>query len=392
MHIARDHDIVYVDPTGVQHIAHTADPHVLIKRVNRHLTVFKPVVLPGGKTKTKVISLNDALVLRDLERLLNRMDMGPPILITNTPLADRIASDFPWHHVVYDIIDDYIQTSWAPADAPERERRLLRRADCVFCGTYSLFEKKRGIRPDIEYIPCGVETGHFMKATDPETPVPDDIARLPKPIAGYFGAVNERIDADLLVYLAESLPDVSIVLIGPVFADFKLSDFDTRWASVLPGPDSPGFRLKHKPDNLHFLGLRSYDVLPNYLKAFDVCLLPYVLNDVTRDIHPVKVLEYLAPGKPVVATPIPDIVRFYDGIVAIAGSPREFAEKTERLLKFDLPGDRRKRMDFAQPKTWENMAERMLDRIYALEIPGWDPARKSAQGQSVPHQRSRDSS
>ncbi len=361
-----DFPLLYVDPVGFQHLLAANEIPKILTPVNQHLTVYRPIVLPGGKTTPIITTLNDAMILKELTRKLQRMNYDRPILITNTPLADRIAQDYPWRAVVYDVIDDFVKASWAPPDAEEREQRLFQRADTVFTGTFSLWEKKKAFHSQIEFIPCGVEIDHFLRANDPMLSIPDDIADIPHPIAGYFGALNERVDAKLLVHLATSYPELNILLIGPVFADFGLSDFREKWASVLPGPWSPGFGLTSKPDNIHIIGIRSYDQLPAYLKAFDVCLLPYILNDVTRDIHPVKILEYLAAGRPVVSTPLPDVIRFYPDVVAIAETPDSFTECVRKSLVEEDPMRKNARIEYARPRTWENMASRMLDKIKAI--------------------------
>lgn len=355
---------IYVDPMGLQHVVATDAP----PEINSHsdaLTVFCPRVLPMGKTHSKIIDFNDALIIARLDRMIKELGLGNPVLVTNTPLADGIAAGYPWRAVAFDVIDDFTKWAWSPSDAVEREARLFRKADTVFTGTYALWEKKRGFHPETEFIPCGVEVDHFIKANDPGLKIPSDIEELKRkgPVIGYFGGLNERIDADLLVYLADAIPDASVVLIGPIFADFGLSDFEDKWASLLPYPSSPGFRLKPKPANLHLLGIRKYQDLPAYLKAFDVCLLPYVLSDATIDIHPVKGLEYLAAGRPVVSTPLPDVLTFYKGIIDVAETYRGFVELVRQNLSSGNTDKNRERIEFARPRTWENMMERMRQKI-----------------------------
>jgi len=361
---ARRHPGIYVDPMGMQHVVAGEAPREIAAH-DPNLTVFCPRVLPMGKTRSTVIDFNDALIVKRLQKMIDRMGMDRPVLVTNTPLADGIASLYPWRAVAFDVIDDFTQWAWSPHDSESRELRLFNRADTVFTGTYSLYEKKRKFHPDTEFIPCGVEVDHFMKANDPGVAIPDDIREIAArgPEIGYFGGLNERIDSGLLVRLAEALPGASVVLLGPIFADFGLSDFEDKWASLLRYPNSPGFRLKPKPANLHILGIRKYEELPAYLKAFDVCLLPYVLSDATRDIHPVKGLEYLASGRPVVSTPLPDVVRFYQGIIDVADTTEAFVDSVRQHLENPDPQKKQERIAFARPRTWENMARRMREKI-----------------------------
>lgn len=361
---AAHHPGIYVDPMGLQHVVAGEAP-VELAQHSDNLTVFCPHVLPMGKTRSSIIDFNDALIVKRLDKLIQKQGLENTVLITNTPLANRIAEIYPWRAVAFDVIDDFTKWAWSPSDSVQREQDLFRRADTVFTGTYSLYEKKKAFHPDTEFIPCGVEVDHFLKANDPDLAIPDDIMKLKKkgPIVGYFGGLNERIDSDLLVEVARQNPNASIVLIGPIFADFGLSDFEDKWASLLPYPDSPGFGLKPKPDNLHLLGIRKYTELPAYLKAFDVCLLPYVLSDATYDIHPVKGLEYLASGRPVVSTPLPDVVKFYQGVIDVADSAEEYAQIVRNHLENPDPEADKARIEFAKPKTWENMASRMRSKI-----------------------------
>ena len=364
--LARNHKVLYIDPVGLQHII--ADkPLPELESINPNLTIFRPQVLPGGKTKPLVIAINDRYIAYHLKKLIHRLELTNPVFVTNTPLGNQLADSYTWTAVVYDVIDDFIAASWAPKDATFREEALFQKADTVFTGTHSLYEKKLPRHPQVEFIPCGVEVDHFLKANNSDTKLPADAADLPKPIFGYFGALNERIDSDLLVQLACAFPHGTVLLIGPIFADFGLSDFQDEWASVLPNPQAPGFKLKPNPSNIKILGIRSYDQLPGYLKAFDVCLLPYVINQVTKDIHPVKILEYLAAGRPVISTPLPDVEKFYSKAVYIADSSESFAEKARLALKENTPEKQQQRTEFARPKTWENMTLRMKQKI--LELP-----------------------
>ncbi len=367
--LAKKYRVIYVDPYGLQHcLTDDTDTHREFEQVTENLYVFRPKVLPGGKVNSRITSLNDAMIVRNLTKLFKKLNFGQPVLVTNTPLTDEIADLYPWKAVVYDVIDDFVKNAWVPPDAVEREIRLFKRANTVFTGTYSLWDKKRALFPEAEYIPCGVETDHFQKANDPDLPLPDDLKDIPGPMVGFFGGLNDRIDHDLLVKIAASIPECSVVLLGPIFASFGLSDFKEKWASLLPGPNAPGYRMKPMPGNLHIMGIRKYQELPHYLKAFDVCLIPFVLSDVTIDIHPVKILEYLAAGRPVVSTPLPDMKRFYQDIVPIAETHDEFVAHVREYLSGDTADAREKRVAFAAPKTWENMAERMIEKI--LSIPG----------------------
>lgn len=215
--------------------------------------------------------------------------------------------------VVYDCMDELAQFRFAHPDLPRRERLLLANADIVFTGGRKLYEAKRRFHRNVHFFGCGVDVAHFGRARLGETEVPADIADLPKPVYGYFGVVDERIDYELIEKLAANNPAASVVIVGPIV---KVDP------AALP-----------KADNIHWLGKREYDVLPNYVKGFDVCLMPFALNEATEFINPTKTLEYMAARKPIVSTAVADVVRNFTPIVRIAKSPVEFVTLAARAAR-----------------------------------------------------------
>lgn len=247
--------------------------------------------------------------------------------------------------VVYDCMDELAQFRFAHPDLPRRERLLLANADIVFTGGRKLYEAKRRFHRNVHFFGCGVDVAHFGKARLEETEVPTDIADLPRPIFGYFGVVDERIDYELIEQLAAHNPASSVVIVGPVV---KVDP------AALP-----------KGGNIHWLGKREYDVLPNYVKGFDVCLMPFALNEATEFINPTKTLEYMAARKPIVSTAVADVVRNFTPIVRIAKSAAEFVTLATRAARNpDLvllaEGVRK-----AGSASWENIVGNMQTLIAA---------------------------
>ena len=258
---------------------------------------------------------------------------------------------FPWRHyvvgtlneklVTYDIQDEYSAFEWAPRYIGDFEQALLKKADLVFTGTNSLYEKRKQYHDNIHFVQCGVDNEHFAKASDEDMEIPDDIAWLPRPILGYFGIVEWRMDRELLSYAAQKHPDWSLVMIGPV-------------NKSVPFP---------REDNLYFLGGKNYKYLPNYTKAFDICMMPFAMNELTKNINPTKLLEYLAAGKPVISTAIPDVIKYYSGLVEIAHTKEEFVELAEKLLRED--GQKRilTGVERARQSSWGAMARFMEEKM-----------------------------
>jgi len=203
---------------------------------------------------------------------------------------------------VYDCMDELSKFRGAPPQIRARERRLLAEADVVFAGGCKLWQSKKLLNDNCHFYGCGVDVTHFGKARDPNTKIPDDIAALRTPVLGYFGVIDERMDYELLVKLAEANPDWSIAMVGPTI-------------KVDQVPQRP---------NLHWLGQKNYTELPAYCKAFDVCMMPFALNEATEFINPTKALEYMATGRPIVSSAVADVVTNFGAVVKIARSHEQF--------------------------------------------------------------------
>jgi glycosyltransferase involved in cell wall biosynthesis len=245
--------------------------------------------------------------------------------------------------VVYDCMDELAQFRFAHPDLPRRERLLLANADVVFTGGRRLYDAKRRYHRNVHFFGCGVDVQHFGKARLEETLVPADIRDLPTPIFGYFGVIDERIDYQLIERLAAHNPAASVVMLGPVV---KVDP------AALP-----------QAHNIHWLGKRDYESLPAYVKAFDVCLMPFALNEATEYINPTKTLEYMAARKPIVSTAVADVVRNFTPVVRVAKSHAEFvslAGRASRNPDLVLLAEGVKK---AQGASWEMIVTRMRTLI-----------------------------
>ena len=207
--------------------------------------------------------------------------------------------------VIYDCMDELSLFKGAPEHLINQEKYLMAHADIIFTGGKSLYESKKQWHENVHCFPSSVDESHFAKALSGIT-VPDDIANLQSPVVGYYGVIDERIDLALFHETALKLPNVSFVMIGPLA---KIGEAD------LP-----------REANIHYLGMKSYDVLPHYLKAFDIAMMPFALNDATKYISPTKTLEYMAARKPIISTKIVDVVRDYSRCVSLIETADEFAE------------------------------------------------------------------
>jgi UDP-galactopyranose mutase len=242
-----------------------------------------------------------------------------PVLWFYTPMMWGWARHLSAAVVVYDCMDELSAFAHADPLLVQREAALLQAADVVFTGGRSLFEAKRRRHDNAHAFPSSIEAAHFAVARSAGAE-PDDQRGLTRPRLGYYGVIDERIDLALIDAVAAARPDWQFVMIGPVV---KID------AATLP-----------RRANIHWLGGRGYAELPVYLRGWDVALMPFAINEATRYISPTKTPEYLAGGKPVVSTPIADVIADYGRLegVGIAGTADEFVAACERALALPRTG------------------------------------------------------
>jgi glycosyltransferase involved in cell wall biosynthesis len=213
--------------------------------------------------------------------------------------------------VIYDCMDELAAFKNAPKQLLQRESALLNIADLVFTGGPSLYQSKRERHANAHCFSSSVDAKHFRKALDRSDSHPEQV-HLPRPRLGFYGVIDERFDTDLIKQVAAARPDWQIVLVGPVV---KIDPANLPRAT-----------------NIHYMGQRTYEQLPQFLAGWDVCLLPFALNESTRFISPTKVLEYMAAELPSVSTPITDVKVPYGDVVAIADTAEKFIAACERML------------------------------------------------------------
>ncbi len=295
---------------------------------------------------------------RLLQDYLRAEGYTDPILWIYTPMALDFVDATPHRLLIADVMDQLSAFKGAPTELVEREARLLTQADLVFTGGVSLYRAKLPFNRETYLFPSGVEIEHFAQAADPEAfDIPADLVEIPHPILGYFGVIDERMDLTLLAQAARLRPDWHFVLLGPVV---KIDPAELPQAA-----------------NLHYLGMKSYEQLPAYLAQFDVALIPFALNEATRYLSPTKTLEYMAARKPILSTPIFDVVELYGDVVRIVRSPDEFVRQAEAAM-IDTSQERRlKAEELLARQTWDSIARQMGQLIN----PGAStPPRRAAAG------------
>jgi len=295
------------------------------------------------------ISAEDAIVAQRelLEQCIEAERISEYVLWYYTPMALSFTDRLSPVAVVYDCMDELSAFKDAPAIIKAREAELMRRASLVLTGGQSLFEAKRHQHANIHPFPSSVDVAHFAQARRITTEPPDQ-RPIPHPRLGFFGVIDERMDLTLLDAVAAAHPDWHLVMLGPV---------------VKIDPAS----LPHRR-NIHYLGSKRYEELPQYVAGWDVALLPFARNDATRFISPTKTPEYLAAGKPVVSTSIRDVVRPYgkQGLVRIADDAPAFVQACTAAMAED-PVKRITQADaFLRQTSWDGTWTRirsLLDEV-----------------------------
>ncbi|MFD1612936.1 UDP-galactopyranose mutase [Sphingomonas tabacisoli] len=253
---------------------------------------------------------------KQLRRLVDELlagRAGPLVRWYYTPMMLPFSRHLDADCTVYDCMDELANFKFAPPELLPLEQELMGAADLVFTGGYSLYEAKRERHLNVHAFPSSVDVKHFGQARAAQAD-PTDQASLPHPRFGFYGVIDERMDLELLSAVAAQRPDWTFVMIGPVV---KISPEDL--------PTQP---------NIAWLGGKDYSELPAYLSGWDVAMMPFAINEATRFISPTKTPEYLAAGRPVVSTPIKDVIRHYGELdaVQIANNPADFVAACEKAL------------------------------------------------------------
>jgi len=324
------------------------DTHLEISLRENNLSVVVPHISHADRDNKNVVDVQREL----LDDLFNSQEINNFVLWFYTPMAINFAAHLEPQATVFDCMDELSAFKFAPPELIENERRLFKKADLVFTGGQSLYEAKKHQHEQVFAFPSSIDAEHFKQART-ITEERAEQKSIPRPRFGYYGVIDERIDIRLLAEIADLRPDWQFVMVGPVV---KISDED------LP-----------RRENIHYLGGKSYQDLPAFLADWDVAIMPFAINESTRFISPTKTPEYLAAGKPVVSTPIRDVVRPYGemNLVHIASTAEEFVAAGEKALQ---ENDAKKLLEIDEflaqmswDKTWQQM-NGLIDEVVRKQV------------------------
>lgn len=299
-----------------------------IREPEPNIFILNPLAIPAYG-QPRIRDLNRRLLRFQVKRAMRQLGFERPINWVFNPAAAVIAGALGEEMVIYYCVDEYTAFSGVSSRSlAELEEQLLRRADLVIVSADLLYQSKVRFNPRTILVRHGVDYTHFRRALDPETVVPPEIAQLPRPVIGFFGLIADWVDLDVMALVAKRFPEGSLVLLGKATTDTSV--------------------LERLP-NVHLLGRKRYEDLPNYCKGFDVALMPFRINELTLNANPLKVREYLAAGLPVVSTAIPEVEVL--GLCRIAADSDNFVTEVEAALAD--PGPSEARSEAIRGESWE---------------------------------------
>lgn len=290
---------------------------------------------------------NYLLNIPRVKKQIKKLKMDESILWIYSPDAVTFVGKLNEKVVLYDCVDEYTAQPYYQKNfigIEKDEIELLGKSHYVFTCSPYLQQKKRKFNKNTFFIANVADYEHFSKSQGKKIPVPQDILSISNPIIGFIGAIDTyKLDFALIQKLAERNPNLSIVLIGGKGEAEKRANI----------------KLFKKRKNIYLLGKKDYDILPNYIKAFDVAVIPYVNNEYTKSCAPLKLFEFLSLGKPVVVSGI-SIIEELKEVIIYTKNYDEFKKAIEDSLRNDTQENKNRRIDFAKKYTWEKKIEKQM--------------------------------
>ena len=373
---AQGHRVLYVENTGVRAPKVRDLPRVWqrirnwwrgtkgFREERPNLYIYSPLLLPLPYFWL-ARWINRTLLSRALKRWMDAVGFHRPILWTflPTPLALDIIRAVDPQVTIYYCIDDLASSSHGARKIVTSEEQLFRQADLVFVTSERLRERAARHSDRVHLFPFGVNLERFDAVRHSSAAPPADLQPLAKPVIGYVGGLHQWVDQPLLAAVASRLPDMSFALVGPAQTDVSALEACS---------------------NVTLFGQRAHPEVPNYVKSFDVGIVPYRLTDYTANVYPTKLNEYLIMGIPVVATDLPEIRRFnrdHGDVVEVAADADAFVQAIRRSLDgASTPAVVDRRIAVAQSNSWERRIAAMgtlIDRAIekrAASDQRWDQA------------------
>lgn len=328
------------------------EPEVDVLPVN--LKVVGPIMLPYNNISI-VRRFNRQSVRHTLMRRLAAEGMTNPLVISTFPCTCDYVGDLGESLYVYYCVDDFV--NWPDVNLDlinAMEKKLLSNCDLVLATAEELSKIKRSPEKPTHLLAHGVDFDRFNIRRDPDG-LPEAMRKFQGPVIGFFGALSAWLDFELIAALAAARPEWSFVFIGPA---------DTDISPIMNIP------------NIHFVGKVPYEHLPAYAARFNAGIIPFQVNELTRSVNPLKLLEYLSLGMPVVSTYMPEVIKYAD-VVSVVRTSDEFLAALDVALADDDERKRQQRIEKARDNSWQAVAERFGQLVQQAEQQKGSPYEKT---------------
>lgn len=337
------------------HIASIKQKEDPLTQVHENLWVLNPTRIiesinwiPFTTVFSALNWINNYRFAKDIKAALKRIGFDDFILVNDKDIFRSYYLKEILKPVKYIYLDrDYtVGMDYWKKHGITLEPRLMQKSDAVVCNSLDFTKRASSYNPNSFYIGNGFNIEQYN--ADEEYPVPEDLKGIPGPVIGYVGAlITLRLDLDMMVDMAEARPDLSFVLIG-----WEDSEFENSRLHQLP--------------NVYFLGKKHTQEVPAYIQHFDVCINPQILNEITSGNFPLKIVEYLAMGRPVVATATPTMQDIFSDHTYLADSTGNYIQQIDKAIQEDHPSKVLERKAFAANFSWENVASALLKSIESV--------------------------
>lgn len=304
------------------------------REVAKGLWVFTlPIVLPFFQMSRLINAVNNLFLRPVIKTQMKRLGFEAPVIWSYTPHSAGFVGTLNERAFIYECVDDFPSAKGLVRETVmwKLEESLIRKADLLITTHPALYEARKSWAKRAEVVPNGVDAEHLGRAADRSVPAAREMAGLRHPVIGYLGGINYWVDTELLARIARKHPDWSVVMVGP----------QDLLADMSPLEGLP---------NVILTGRVPYADVPDYVRAFDVCVNPYILDGIAEHCSPLKLYEYVATGKPVVSVDMPEAHRF-EGLISIADDAESFVELVEKAVQ-SPDGRDAERIAEAQKHTW----------------------------------------
>jgi len=344
----KDWRIIYVQPS-FSDVMIKHPTQVLPRQVRNNIRAVSLPTIPLFDKLAILRKINNLLIVFWTRIFMKIYNIKSPIVIIYEPRFSCAVGKLNELSICYETIDDRLEFIGVPGWIESHIDFLIEKADLIIVSSQYLHNKlleKR--RHNIFLVGNGVDVEHFKKARE-NIEISSDICDIKKPILGYVGTIGEWFDFQLIEAVLKKFSNLSIVLIGPIF----------------PEQRNGINRLRKSYPNFYALGKKPYNSLPNFIRAFDACILPFKINELTRSVNPNKLYEYLAAGKPVISTALPEVQK-YDETVYVAENYEEFLSYISKALT--STHDSKKSLRIAYENTWDKRAKELIKIIQTKKV------------------------